>query len=201
MTKLWINDKGGTGRRFKRRDKASGSRKRGAWLTTRVIAMWRTCCIMLFTRTRLSPSIHIRASSKPIPGAPVHFLFLTVQGHPFPPNHHLVTLQHGRRSRCTSDHAKKVQARSCRLTSSTNTKEGAIQRRYVFPFPVSLLNNGTLIVCRHSVSSPRRRGRGRLWDCLLSDPPTDWSKSCNKEDHAFRPLNVLPADATRTQTP
>jgi len=128
----------------------------------------------------------------------VHFLFLTVQSHPFPSDHHLVTSQHGRYS---SDHAKEDQARACGLPSSTDTKEGAIQRRYESPRPVSLLGNARLIVCRHPVSSPRCRGRGCLRHCLFSDPSTDWSKGRNKEDHALRPLNVLPADATRTQTP
>jgi hypothetical protein len=60
---------------------------------------------------------------------------------------------------------------------------------------------GRRITSRHPVSSPRRRGRGRVWNRLLGDPSTHWSQGRNKEDHAFRPLNVLPADATRTEAP
>ncbi len=69
-------------------------------------------------------------------------------------------------------------------------------------FPYCPCNvDGRRIVCRHPVSSPRCRGRGRVWNCLLSDPSADWSQGRDKENHAFRPLNVLPADTTRTEAP
>jgi hypothetical protein len=60
---------------------------------------------------------------------------------------------------------------------------------------------GRRMIYRHPVSSPRRRGRGRVWNRLLGHPSTDWSQGCNKEDHAFRPLNVLLADASRAEAP